>query len=92
MPILGGTGNASEYAYRSYLIYVPDPFDWPDVTNAIPGVEYRSGYAKITGIKTLLPLKVSSDSSYSLIGNVFDNRQTVRFDNNDINQAIVAYV
>jgi hypothetical protein len=87
MPILGGTGNASEYAYRSYLIYVPDPFDWPDVTNAIPGVEYRSGYAKITGIKTLLPLKVSSDSLYSLTGNVFDNRQTVRFDNNDINQA-----
>jgi hypothetical protein len=87
MPILGGTGNASEYAYRSYLIYIPDPFDWPDVINATPGVEYRSGYAKITGIKTLLPLKVSSDSSYSLIGNVFDNRQTVRFDNNDINQA-----
>lgn len=87
MPILGGTGNASEYAYRSYLIYVPDPFDWPDVTNAIPGVEYRSGYAKITGIKTLLPLKVSADSFYSLTGNVFDNRQTVRFDNNDINQA-----
>ena len=87
MPILGGTGNASEYAYRSYLIYLPDPFDWPDVTNAIPGVEYRSGYAKITGIKTLLPLKVSTDSFYSLTGNVFDNRQTVRFDNNDINQA-----
>ena len=87
MPILGGTGNASEYAYRSYLIYIPDPFDWPDVINATPGVEYRSGYAKITGIKTLLPLKVSSDTLYSLIGNVFDNRQTVRFDNNDINQA-----
>lgn len=87
MPILGGTGNASEYAYRSYLIYIPDPFDWPDVLNATPGVEYRSGYAKITGIKTLLPLKVSADSFYSLTGNVFDNRQTVRFDNNDINQA-----
>lgn len=87
MPILGGTGNASEYAYRSYLIEIPDPFDWVDVTNASPAVEYRSGYAKIKGIKSSLPLRVSIGSSYSLIGNVFDNGQTVTFDNNDINQA-----
>lgn len=87
MPILGGTGNASEYAYRSYLVEYPNPFDWPDVLDATPGSEYRSGYAKITGIKTLIPLKISADSFYSLVGNVFDNNQTVRFDNNDINQA-----
>ncbi len=87
MPILGATGNASEYAYRSFLIDLPDPFDWVDITNATPNIEYRSGYAKITGIKSPLPLRVSSDSSYSLIGNVFDNGQTVTFDNNDINQA-----
>ena len=87
MPILGGFGNASEYAYRPPIIEIPDPFDWVDLYNIEPGVEYRAGYAKITGIKTILPVRVSIGSSYSLVSNVFDNGQTVTFDNNDINQA-----
>ena len=87
MPILGGFGNASEYAYRPPIIEIPDPFDWVNLYNIEPGVEYRAGYAKITGIKTILPVKVSIGSSYSLVSNVFDNGQTVTFDNNDINQA-----
>jgi hypothetical protein len=83
MPILGGTGSASEYAYRSYLVDYPDPFDWPDQLNVDPGKVYISGYAKITGIKTKLKLRVSVGSSYSLYQNVFDNNQTVTFDNNN---------
>lgn len=82
MPILGGTGNASEYAYRSFIVNLPNPFDWIDLYDVDPGQEYRSGYAKITGIKSKLPLRVSIGSSYSLISNVFDNGQTVTFDNN----------
>jgi len=82
MPILGGTGNASEYAYRSFIVNLPDPFDWVDLYSVDPGQEYRAGYAKITGIKSKLPLRVSIGSSYSLISNVFDNNQTVTFDNN----------
>lgn len=80
MPILGGTGSASEYAYRSYLVDYPDPFDWPDQLNVDPGKIYAAGYAKITGIKTKLKLRVSVGSSYSLYENVFDNNQTVTFD------------
>ena len=87
MPIIGGFGNASEYAYRSFIVDFPDPFDWVDLYNVEPGVEYRAGYAKITGIKSPLPLRVSIGSSFSLISNVFDNQQTVTFDNNDKNQA-----
>ena len=87
MPIIGGYGNASEYAYRSFIIDFPNPFDWIDLYNVEPGVEYRAGYAKITGIKSPLPLRVSIGSSFSLISNVFDNQQTVTFDNNDKNQA-----
>jgi len=80
MPILGGTGSASEYAYRSYLVDYPDPFDWPDQLNVDPGKIHTAGYAKITGIKTKLKLRVSVGSSYSLYENVFDNNQTVTFD------------
>jgi hypothetical protein len=83
MPILGGTGSASEYAYRSYLVDYPDPFDWPDQLDVDPGKIYTAGYAKITGIKTKLKLRVSVGSSYSLYQNVFDNNQTVTFDNNN---------
>jgi hypothetical protein len=80
MPILGGTGSASEYAYRSYLVDYPDPFDWPDQLNVDPGKVYASGYTRITGIKSKLKLKVSVGSSYSLYDDVFDNGQTVSFD------------
>ena len=82
MPILGGTGAASEYAYRSFIVDLPNPFDWIDLYDVNPGQEYRSGYARISGIKSPLPVRVSVGSSYSLISNVFDNRQTVTFDNN----------
>ena len=51
MPILGGYGNASEYAYRGFIVELPDPFDWVDLYDVDPGQEYRAGYAKITGIK-----------------------------------------
>ena len=87
MPILGGFGNASEYAYRSFIVEIPDPFDWVDLYDVEPGLASRAGYAKITGIKSPLPIKVSIGSSYSLIANVFDNGQTVTFDNNNINEA-----
>lgn len=87
MPILGGFGNASEYAYRPPIVELPDPFDWTDLYLVEPGQEYRAGYAKITGIKSPLPVRVSTGSSFSLVSNVFDNGQTVTFDNNDINQA-----
>jgi hypothetical protein len=82
MPILGGTGAASEYAYRSFIVDLPNSFDWTDLYDVNPGREYRSGYVKITGIKSPLPVRVSVGSSYSLISNVFDNNQTVTFDNN----------
>lgn len=82
MPILGGTGNASEYAYRSFISELPDPFDWPDVFNAVPGTTYYSGYAKITGIKKSLRLTITPGYSYSITSNVFDNGQTVTFDSN----------
>ena len=87
MPILGGYGNASEYAYRGFIIDTPNPFDWIDLYNVEPGNEYRSGYVKITGIKSPLPLRVSIGSSFSLVYNVFDNNQTVTFDNDDVNQS-----
>lgn len=87
MPILGGYGNASEYAYRGFIIELPDPFDWVDLYDVDPGQEYRAGYAKITGIKSPLPIRVSIGSSFSLISNVFDNGQTVTFDNNKKNEA-----
>ena len=87
MPILGGFGNASEYAYRSFIVEIPNPFDWTDLYLVEPGQEYRSGYAKITGIKSRLPVRVSLGSSFSIISNVFDNGQTVRFDNNIVNEA-----
>jgi len=82
MPILGGTGNASEYAYRSFINELPNPFDWPDIINAVPGTTYYSGYAKITGIKKSLRLTITPGYSYSITSNVFDNGQTVTFDNN----------
>lgn len=87
MPLLGATGNISEYSYRPPLVDMPGFFDWVDVYNATPGLEYRAGYAKVTRIRSLMPLRVSSGYSYSLIGNVFDNRQTVTFDNDDVNFA-----
>lgn len=87
MPILGGFGNASEYAYRSFIVELPDPFDWVDLIDVDPGNEYISGYAKITGIKHPLPIRVSIGCSYSLVSNVFDNNQTVRFDNSFVNEA-----
>jgi hypothetical protein len=87
MPILGGYGNASEYAYRGFIIDIPNPFDWVDLYNVDPGQEYRAGYAKITGIKSPLPLRVSIGSSFSLDYNAFDNNQTVTFDNNDLIQS-----
>jgi hypothetical protein len=87
MPILGGYGNASEYAYRGFIVELPDPFDWVDLYDVDPGQEYRAGYAKITGIKSPLPVRVSIGSSFSLISNVFDNGQTVTFDNNKKNEA-----
>ena len=87
MPILGGFGNASEYAYRSFIVEIPDPFDWTDLSNVEPGEEYTSGYAKISGIKSPLPVCVSLGSSFSIISNVFDNGQTVTFDNNNVNEA-----
>lgn len=87
MPILGGFGNASEYAYRSFIVEIPDPFDWTDLSNVEPGEEYTSGYAKISGIKSPLPVRVSLGSSFSIISNVFDNGQTVTFDNNNVNEA-----
>ena len=87
MPILGGYGNASEYAYRGFIVDTPNPFDWVDLYNVDPGQEYRSGYAKITGIKSPLPLRVSIGSSFSLDYNTFDNNQTVTFDNNDLIQS-----
>jgi hypothetical protein len=87
MPILGGFGNASEYAYRPFIVELPDPFDWVDLTEVEPGNEYISGYAKITGIKSPLPIRVSIGCSYSLVSNVFDNNQTVRFDNSFVNEA-----
>lgn len=81
MPILGGTGNASEYAYRPPISEIPDFFDWVDVSNAIPGETYYAGYAKITGIKNPLRISITPGYSYSIISNVFDNGQTVTFDN-----------
>ena len=87
MPIIGGYGNASEYAYRGFIVELPDPFDWVDLYDVDPGQEYRAGYAKITGIKSPLPVRVSIGSSFSLISNVFDNGQTVTFDNNKKNEA-----
>ena len=87
MPILGVYGNSSDYAYRGFIVDLPDPFDWIDLYLVEPGQEYRSGYAKITGIKSPLPLRVSVGSSFSLVSNVFDNGQTVSFDNGDVNQA-----
>jgi len=80
MPILGGYGNASEYAYRSFIVDYPDFFDWPDILNAIPGETYYSGYARVTGIKSKLPISITSGYSYSLYSNVFDNGQTTTFD------------
>ena len=82
MPILGGFGNASEYAYRSFISEIPNQYNWIDLYNVEPGVEHRAGYAKITGIKSPLPIRVSAGTSFSLISNVFDNGQTVTFDNN----------
>lgn len=82
MPILGGFGNASEYAYRSFISEIPNQYNWIDLYNVEPGVEHRAGYAKITGIKSALPVRVSAGTSFSLISNVFDNGQTVTFDNN----------
>jgi len=61
--------------------------DWIDLYNVESGNEYRSGYAKITGIKSPLPLRVSIGSSFSLVYNVFDNGQTVTFDNDDTTQS-----
>lgn len=87
MPILGGYGNASEYAYRSFIVTLPDPFDWTDLYLVDPGQEYRAGYAKITGLTSPLPVRVSAGSSFSLVFNVFDNGQTVTFDNNIVGQA-----
>lgn len=84
MPILGGTGSASEYAYRSNIVDYPDPFDWPDQLNVDPGKVHAAGYTRITGVKSKLKLKVSVGSSYSLYENVFDNGQTVTFDSNQV--------
>lgn len=87
MPILGGFGNASEYAYRSFIVEIPDPFDWVDLDDVEPGTEYISGYAKISGIKSPLPVRISIGSSFSIISNVFDNEQTVSFDNDRKDEA-----
>lgn len=81
MPILGAIGNASEYAYRPNISEIPDFFDWVDVFDATPGDTYYSGYAKITGIKSILRISITDGYSYSTTGNVFDNGQTVTFDN-----------
>lgn len=81
MPILGGTGNASEYAYRPPIRGIPNFFDWVDVSNATPGETYYAGYAKITGINKPLKISITPGYSYSVISNVFDNGQTVTFDN-----------
>jgi hypothetical protein len=87
MPILGGFGNASGYAYRAFIADMPKSYNWTDLYDVDPGVEYRSGYAKISGLKSPLPVRVSAGTSFSIISNVFDNRQTVTFDNNVLREA-----
>lgn len=87
MPILGGTGNASEYAYRSFISEYPDFFDWVDVFDGLPGETYYSGYAKITGIKAPLKISITDGYLYSIFGNVFDNGQTVTFDSDRVYDA-----
>lgn len=72
MPLLGATGNASEYSFRGTYDEYPLDIDFGSLLNAEPGKTYLTTRI-IEDINYKVPISITGDGEY-LLGNVIINK------------------